>query len=118
MQDIEHLLKLLKSFSSNQRAHAARELGKIANSRAIEPLIAALYDPEAEVRESAAHSLGMVGDLRAIVPLLEMLNDPDRRERPDVDGDLSGIESNAVIRIAKRVGLPAVDLLIRVAQVG
>jgi HEAT repeat protein len=112
MQNVEHLLKLLKSSDSNQRAYSARKLGEIENSQAVGPLIAALHDPEAEVRESAARSCGIVGDMRAIIPLLEMLIDSNRRERSDVDGDVSGIEQNAVIQIANRVGMPAIDLLI------
>jgi HEAT repeat protein len=51
------------------RQQAAEALGQSGNSRAVEPLIAALSDPEISVRGSAATALGAIKDPRALEPL-------------------------------------------------
>lgn len=59
----------------NNAAHALGAIG----SRAVEPLIAALRDPQPFVRHYAAQALGAVGDDRAVSPLLDRLNDSEER---------------------------------------
>jgi hypothetical protein len=54
---------------------AAWVLGGIGNSRAVDPLIAALKSDNEKVREAAAGALGLVGDTRAIEPLNAALKD-------------------------------------------
>jgi HEAT repeat protein len=58
-------------------AYIADTLGRIGDSRAVLPLIAALGDNEGCVRSRAALALGMIADNRAIIPLLDALNDID-----------------------------------------
>jgi hypothetical protein len=50
-------------------------LGEIADTRAVEPLIAALEDDEEYVRQHAAEALGKIGDSRAVEPLIAVLDD-------------------------------------------
>ena len=50
-------------------------LGVFKDPRAVDPLIQALKDKNAEVRISAAMSLGNLGDKKAVEPLTADLND-------------------------------------------
>ena len=56
------------------RGRAALMLGKIGDTRAVEPLIEALDAPGFQTPLYAAQSLGKLGDQRAIEPLLRMLD--------------------------------------------
>jgi len=58
---------------SGARREAAKALGEIGGTRAVEPLIEALKDKEVTVRAIAARSLGEIGDERAVEPLAESL---------------------------------------------
>ena len=51
------------------KASAARALGEINDTRAVDPLIAALKDKKPEIRGTAAVALGEIGDKKATVPL-------------------------------------------------
>lgn len=55
------------------RREAAKALGKIGDTRAVEPLIQALRDEDWEVRSGAARALGEIGDARAVEPLIQTL---------------------------------------------
>jgi HEAT repeat protein len=55
------------------RCQAAQALGRIGDSAAVEPLIAALLDEDEDVRVDAAVALGQIADSRAVGPLLENL---------------------------------------------
>ncbi|WP_319642088.1 HEAT repeat domain-containing protein [Methanovulcanius yangii] len=57
------------------RSDAAKALGNIRDTRAVEPLIHALNDENYKVRKSAAEALGRIGDGRAVEPLCKALND-------------------------------------------
>lgn len=59
------------------RYDAASALGNLEDTRAIEPLLAALSDPASQVRRTVAGALGDLGDLRAVAPLIRQLRDPD-----------------------------------------
>jgi hypothetical protein len=61
------------------RFGAADTLGRIGNTRAVEPLIEALKDENYAVRGWAALALGRMGDTRAVEPLTEALKDKDDR---------------------------------------
>lgn len=54
------------------RGRAALMLGKIGDTRAVDPLIRALYAPGFQTPLYAAEALGRLGDPRAIEPLLMM----------------------------------------------
>lgn len=55
------------------RRNAARALGKLADLRAVPPLIRCLESSDFYVREAAAQSLGMLGDSAAVPALTQML---------------------------------------------
>lgn len=55
------------------RRNAARALGKIGDTKAVEPLISCLSFEDYYVREAAAQALETIGDERAINPLMQLL---------------------------------------------
>ena len=59
------------------RDMAAWTLGHLKDSRAVEPLIAALKDADKDVRAAAADGLGELNDRRATEPLIAALRDVD-----------------------------------------
>lgn len=65
----------MKDESKYVREQAADALGKIGDTRATGPLIAALEDKESDVRAKAARALGKIGDKRAVEPLIAALED-------------------------------------------
>lgn len=54
------------------RGRAALMLGKLGDTRAVEPLIRALDAPGFQTPLHAAEALGRIGDNRAVVPLMNM----------------------------------------------
>ncbi len=60
---------------------AARVLGEMKDTGAVESLIAALNDDFMFVRKYAAQALGEIGDRRAVEPLLAALQDPSDEVR-------------------------------------
>lgn len=68
----------IKNEDKHIRERAARILGKIHDTRAVEPLIQALKDEYKNVRKSAAWSLGMIKNTRAVKPLIQALKDKER----------------------------------------
>ncbi|MDI9618104.1 HEAT repeat domain-containing protein [Methanothermobacter sp.] len=72
------------------RAAAARALGNIGDSRAIEPLINSLEDPDIDVRISALRSLASLRNERSADAVEGCLNDP-----------LEDIRKNALITLAE-----------------
>lgn len=98
---VESLLTALNNSSENVRYSAANALGRIKDTRAVEPhLIAMLSDPEIRVRSIAAVALGSIGDLRAITPLIGSLSDWHGNMR-----------ISAAYAIAQ-IGIPAIEPLI------
>jgi hypothetical protein len=59
------------------RRNAAYALGRVGDRDAVEPLIAALVDPEIGVRREVARALGRIGDRDAVEPLIAALEDSD-----------------------------------------
>ena len=55
------------------RRNAARALGKLGDSRAVEPLIECLECPDYYVREAATQALEILGDSRSIPALIKLL---------------------------------------------
>jgi HEAT repeat protein len=72
---LEQLLEALNDKTSNVRADATYDLGRLGDKRAVEPLIAALRDRSSGVREGAASALGWLGDKRALKPLIRSMQD-------------------------------------------
>ncbi|HKQ76648.1 MAG TPA: peptidylprolyl isomerase [Blastocatellia bacterium] len=89
-QEISATVKSTESLTNNRadaRANAARALGVSKDSRAVEPLLKALYDKSEHAQVDAVRALAVIGDRRAVEPLIELtkLNDPKSqllRERP------------------------------------
>jgi len=108
-KDVEGLIKALRYENWNVRVAAAEVLGKIGDTRAVEPLIQVLKD-EYEVigiRVTAAEVLGKIGDERAAEPLIQVLNDEDRRVQDSVRVQDSTKEA------LKKIGELAVEPLIQ-----
>jgi HEAT repeat protein len=75
--NIQDQITALKNQDSKVRSSAAIALGKLADARAVEPLIACLKDTDLNVRASSAFALGKLGDARAVAPLIACLKDKD-----------------------------------------
>ena len=58
---------------SDAKVLAAEALGRIGDTRAAEPLIAAVADGHSPVRLAATKALGRIGDERAVPPLVALL---------------------------------------------
>lgn len=84
----------LRGPQAEQRAEAARLLGYLQESTAVDALIAALEDQEARVRELAASSLAELPSDAAIEPLVRHLgSDPDPAVRAASAQALGQIEN-------------------------
>lgn len=71
------LVAALKSKHESIRAGAAAELGKIGNTKAVQPLIELINDQEMDVVKNTILALGKIGDKRAVDPLIDMLKHKD-----------------------------------------
>ncbi len=74
-------MKKLDSPSDLIRESAAKKLGEIGDSKAVEPLIERLSDEISDVRVAAAVSLGNLKDHKAFESLVKTLNDSNSRVR-------------------------------------
>jgi hypothetical protein len=83
-RDVERLINVLQTGSSQQRAAAAEALGTLGDPRAVQPLIIALQHksldlsvfavaPKIPYRVAAAAALGQLGDVQAVEPLIDVL---------------------------------------------
>jgi hypothetical protein len=132
---IDPFIIVLKENKSNTvRALAAGALGRLGDSRAVEPLILALNDRSATVGDAAVAALGQIGAqlketaliARAVEPLIAALKDNRSDMRMAAAQALDKIgwrpgpdESGAAYWVAKRrwdkcieIGSPAIDPLI------
>lgn len=106
MNEIETLVKELKSDSSDIWCNARGELldiGREEPDAVAEAVIRVLDDKSHEIRDRAVHVLGLLGSEKAIPHLLKLL------KNKTIDG------SNAGWALS-RIGEPAVDQLIEIAQ--
>jgi len=89
--DFKGLIKALE-FQKDYyiRRTAAKALGDLGDSCAVEPLLLVMRDREERVRQAAAEALGKLGDARAFQPLVAALKDQDR--------DVCLAASNALVR--------------------
>ena len=73
---VEPLIAVLEKTNNKDsvRQRAASALGKLGDNRAVNPLIAALKDRNANVRQAAAQALGELEDPGAVDPLIKTLN--------------------------------------------
>lgn len=68
-------IPILKKGNAKERAEAAAALGNPEYENAVEPLVAALLDPDLKVRARATSSLGKIGSPKAAKPLVALLGD-------------------------------------------
>src|SRR5687768_16337930 len=87
----ELALRLKDTSDFRVRVQAALQLGKAADGAALEPLVAALDDPNESVRAAAAAALKQLGDARAIEPLKERRLDRSRAVREQVRNSLESL---------------------------
>jgi HEAT repeat protein len=85
---VKPLIGALEDESISVRQSVAYVLGKIGDTRAVEPLIKAVSEPRG-IWVSAAVALGNIGDMRAVEPLLERLSAEKQEDR------IAGTEGNS-----------------------
>lgn len=86
--------------SVGSRSMIARTLGELGDARAVEPLIAALRDPDYLSRVAAVEALANLGDARAIGPLTAVLDDKNKAVSQAAASALKGWKSsNALTRV-------------------
>lgn len=85
------------------RARAARYLGDLNVTEAVDPLISMLNDGESGVRTSAAIALGQIGSPAAVRPLLRALDDPDPWVKARAIGSLGEIGREEAIPELERL---------------
>lgn len=111
---VDLLIETLENKNSYplSRCWAAGALGKIANKKAVTPLITALEDDFEDLRRDAAKALGEIGDKRAVTPLIKALKDNEYYVRARVGKALKKIgDEKAVEPLIK-----AVDVLIKALE--
>lgn len=98
-ENLSELMIALNHPNPHVRSGAAKVLGKVGDSRSIEPLIKLLQDPVLAAHQSAAKSLGAIG-APAIPSLLALIQDPPFQEAPARAGEaLSWIRDHGAIDI-------------------
>lgn len=86
------------AFYDGAREAAVYSLAKIKDTRAVDPLIAALNDSDTSIgRGATVYALGQLQDPRAIRPLIAILKDPKSREQQAAAAALGTIGRLAVI---------------------
>lgn len=101
--NINRLIEILGDEDELVRIQASESLENIGEP-AVEPLIAALDNPDKNIRRYSARVLGEIGDERAIEPLILNLSDVNKWVRRETSGALS------------KMGDPATDPLIELLE--
>ena len=81
MRQVPEFIAVLNATDAKVREVAARMLGAISDSRALEPLIVTLHDEDSRVRTAAAKALGKIANLQVISPLQSAARDQDSTVR-------------------------------------
>ncbi len=102
------LVTLQTSNNLNASIWAAQVLGKLADTRAVTPLLARLHDRSERMRMSAAIALGDLQDRRALQPLIDViLRDPIAAVRAQAASALGRIgDSEALPLLVIALGDP------------
>jgi HEAT repeat protein len=111
------------SFPHTARARSALaqadepQSARVALRAAVEPLVAALGDTEAEVRAQAAMALGWIADPRAAQPLNGCLKDADARCRCAAAEALGMLRTPAALKpLARAMADPSREVRVRAAR--
>jgi HEAT repeat protein len=80
-----------KSSTFLRRHIVASALGELGDTRAVEPLLAAINDVDARVRASATSALREFGDARAVKPLIAALKDVNEQVRSSAANALGAL---------------------------
>jgi twitching motility protein PilT len=104
-------IPLLKDTDWWIRIAAADTLGRLKDSRAVEPLVAALADED--VRWTAVEALGRIGDPRALNALGKVLADPHPNVRIEVLEALKGFAHPQVPQVLMKVATGDADRNVR-----
>jgi hypothetical protein len=96
---IDDLSKMLESSSEKTRLSAVVSLARLADKRALKPLVVALHDPAAGVRAIAATALGHLHHKAALPALRSAATD-------DVDDGVRTKAREATIEVAKANQVP------------
>ncbi len=94
--DRQGLIDKLHHANPVLRREAAQSLGELADSRALDPLLTILRDPDAEVRRKAATALGAFSESRAVAALIGALGDNDSSVQWAASEALGGIGEPAL----------------------
>lgn len=83
------LIQALNDTDPDVREEAAKALGEIGDSEAVDPLIQALKDTDPRVRASAVEALGKIGEKRkSVVQLRKALKDSDPEVKSNAEAAL------------------------------
>jgi HEAT repeat protein len=102
--EVEDQIALLHNRNEAIRCKAVETLGKLGDSRTVDPLIACLKDPGANVRYASALALGKLGNAGIVNSLIPCLQDSDLDVRQAASEDLV------------KIGTPALEQLIACLQ--
>ncbi len=103
---VERLIQTFKDENSIVQRDAAFVLGKIGDTRAVEPLILALNDKE-WLGRSAVSALGNIGDTRAIEPIIQFLTN-----KVYYTNDYTGEMRKEVVHALLKIGISSIEPLI------
>jgi HEAT repeat protein len=103
-EDVDGLIDALGyQDDQNVRLAAASALGKLGDSKAVDPLINA-FDDDSIVKEVAVISLGEIGDSKAVLPLISLLEDENWEGRTSAVKALGKIGDTRAVK-------PLLDIL-------
>ena len=92
---VEPLIALLEHKDAQTQICAARNLGKIGDTRAVAPLITSLKDKRG--RATSALALGKLGDTRAVPPLIDLLKDKRVEVQSSAATALGSLKARAAV---------------------
>jgi HEAT repeat protein len=113
---IEGVISDLKAGAVPHRA--ASVLGRIADTRAMDPLMEALGHRDPRVRAESAAALGKLRDPVAVEPLLRATRDPDSNVRAQAGAALDRIGTVAVVVGVSHLVRPAIEAAVTSAVEG
>ena len=103
-EDIEPLLRALRSGDAIVRMEAASALQALRSQEAVGTLLELLNDTSKGVRTAAVRALGAMGDVRAESALAEKLEDPDWQVRQRAALSLGELRATgAVVSVTERL---------------